>query len=68
VVEPKNVKSLSEAILVLVKNKEKRIKMGTKSLDRFNKLFSYDKIINDYINLHKEIVDYNNKSNKDKII
>lgn len=68
VVEPKNVKSLSEAILTLVKNKEKRIKMGTKSFDRFNKLFSYDKIINNYINLYKEIVDYNNKADKDKIV
>ncbi|OFW64208.1 MAG: hypothetical protein A2Z35_01845 [Actinobacteria bacterium RBG_19FT_COMBO_36_27] len=68
IVELKNVKSLSEAILTLVKNKEKRIKMGTKSLDHFNKLFSYDKIINDYINLYNQIISYNNKGDKDKIL
>ena len=58
VVEPKNVKPLSEAILTLVKSKEKRIKMGAKSLDRFNKFFSYDKIINNYVNLYKQIINY----------
>jgi len=68
VVEPKNVKSLSEAILRLIQCKEKRIKMGAKSFDRFNKFFSYDKIINNYINLYKGIVDYNNKADKDKIV
>lgn len=68
VVEPKNVKSLSEAILRLIQCKEKRIEMGAKSFDRFNKLFSYDKIINDYINLYKQIINYNGKADKDKIV
>lgn len=68
VIEPKNVKSLSEAILTLVKSKEKRIKMGAKSLDCFNELFSYDKIITNYINLYKQIINYNGKADKDKIV
>lgn len=68
VVEPKNTKSLSEAVLRLIQCREKRIEMGAKSFDRFNKLFSYDIIINNYINLYKEIVDYNNKADKDKIV
>jgi len=68
VVEPKDVKSLSEAILTLVKSKEKRVKMGAKSLGRFNKLFSSDKILNDYLNLYKQMISCNNKVDKDKIV
>ena len=68
VVEPKNIKSLSEAILTLVKSKEKRVKMGAKSLGRFNKLFSSDKILNDYLNLYKQMISCNNKVDKDKIV
>jgi len=55
VVNPKDTKALSQAILTLVQSKEKRIEMGTGSLERFNRLFSYDKIVGNYITLYKEV-------------
>jgi len=59
VVAPRDVNVLSEAILTLIKNENKRKRMGKKSLERFDRLFSYDKIVSNYIRFYKELGRYN---------
>ena len=59
VVAPRDVNALSEAILTLIKNENKRKRMGKKSLERFDRLFSYDKIVSNYIRFYKELGRYN---------
>ena len=59
VVNPGDAKDLSQTILTLVQDEGKRTGMGTRSLERFNRLFSYEKVIDKYINLYKDIVNYN---------
>lgn len=54
IVAPRDIDALSEAMLILIKDRNKRNKMGEKSLERFNRLFSYDKVISNYIRLYKE--------------
>lgn len=55
VVDPMDAKTLARTILTLLQNKDKRKEMGIKSLERYNRLFSYDKIVNKYINLYENI-------------
>ncbi len=55
VVPPRDVNALSEAMLILIKDRNKCNKMGGKSLERFNRLFSYDKVISNYISFYKEL-------------
>jgi len=55
VVNPKDAKALSQAILTLEQSKEKRIEMGTGSLEQFNRLFLHDKVVGNYITLYKEV-------------
>lgn len=55
VVAPQDIYSLSNAMILLIKDKKKREQMGAKSLERFNRLFSYDKIVGNYITLYKEV-------------
>jgi glycosyltransferase involved in cell wall biosynthesis len=52
VVTPGDAKALSEAILFLLRDRERRVRMGVAGQDRFRKLFSYDKIIKRYMNLY----------------
>ena len=59
VVAPRDVNALSEAILTLIKNENKRKRMGEKSLERFDRLFSYDKIVSNYIEFYKELGRHN---------
>lgn len=61
IVAPRDIDALSDAMLVLIKDKKKRIQMGEKSLERFNNFFSYDKIISNYINLYEDIMKHYNK-------
>ena len=55
VVDTMDTKTLARAILTLLQNKDRRKEMGIKSLERFNGLFSYDSVINKYINLYEKI-------------
>ncbi len=55
VVAPQDIYSLSNAVILLIKDKKKREQMGAKSLERFNRLFSYKIVINKYINLYKNM-------------
>jgi len=55
VVAPRDVDALSEAILTLIKNENKRKRMGEKSLERFDRLFSYGKVISNYIMFYKKL-------------
>lgn len=42
-VEPRNVKALAEALIYLLQDKERRIRMGSEARDRVLRLFSWDK-------------------------
>jgi len=55
IVNPKDSNSLAQAILTLAGDHKKRTEMGVNSYSRFNELFSYDKVINRYMNLYKEM-------------
>ena len=55
IVAPRDVNSLSDAMLVLIKDRKECKQMGNKSLGRFNRLFSYDKVISNYISFYKEL-------------
>ncbi len=59
VVAPRDINALSEVMLTLIKDRNKRNKMGEKSMERFNRLFSYDKVISNYIRLYNELGKYN---------
>ena len=55
VVPPRDKNALSDAMLILIKDRKKCKQMGENSIERFHKLFSYDKIINNYINFYREL-------------
>lgn len=55
VVEPGDIEGLSNAMVALIRDKKKRIEMGGKSLERFHRLFSQDKVINNYINIYENM-------------
>lgn len=55
IVDPGDAKALSEAILSLLQDKEKRVEMGLAGQKRFQDLFSYDKIIARYIDLYEDV-------------
>jgi glycosyltransferase involved in cell wall biosynthesis len=54
-VQAKDVAALAEAILMLVKDNDKRLDMGKRSLQRFNELFSYDQVITMYRQLYEDL-------------
>lgn len=53
VVNPGDAKALSKAILFLLQDRERRVRMGIASRKRFYEHFSYDKIVNQYIDLYE---------------
>ena len=55
IVAPQDIDVLSEAMLVLIKDRNKRNKLSEESLERFNRLFSYDKVISNYMRFYKEL-------------
>lgn len=52
IVKPADAEELSLAMLTLIQDNNRRIEMGVKSKERFNRFFSYDKTIDAYLNLY----------------
>jgi len=55
IVKPRDPKELSNAILQMVNNEKMRVEMGKKSLEIYNELFSYEKIMKKYINIYNNL-------------
>lgn len=58
VIPPKESEKLADAMLELLSSAERRTMMGIAARERFNELFMVDKMVNKYISLYKEMVDY----------
>jgi len=55
-VEPKNIEQLARAILLLIKNRKKRLLLGKNNYEFIKKNFNPDKIVNETINLYNNII------------
>jgi len=55
-IEPNNLNDLVEKILFLYNNKEKREQLGEKGYRRVITEFTWDKIVNKYINLFQDVL------------
>jgi glycosyltransferase involved in cell wall biosynthesis len=56
VVTPGDAKALSEAILFLLQDRKRRVRMGIAGQERFHKVFSYEKIIERYRKLYAAVL------------
>lgn len=55
-VDPKSPEKISEAIIMLALNKEKRFNMGELAKKEFNKKFTIQKVSEEYLKLYKRII------------
>jgi len=53
-VEPRNVKALAEALICLLQDKERRIRMGLEARERVLRLFSWDKAAQQTLQVYHE--------------
>lgn len=53
IIVPRDINALLEAMLILIKDRNKRRKMSEKSLEWINRFFAYDKVISNYIRFYK---------------
>ncbi len=55
-VEPKNVRALAEALISLLKDKERRVSMGLEARKRVLRLFSWDKAAEQTLQVYREVL------------
>ena len=55
-VEPKNVGALADALISLLKDKERRVRMGLEARKRVLRLFSWDKAAEQTLQVYREVL------------
>jgi len=55
-VEPKNVEALAEALISLLQDKERRVRMGLRARDRVLRLFSWDRAAQQTFHVYHEVL------------
>jgi glycosyltransferase involved in cell wall biosynthesis len=55
-VEPKNVEALAEALIALLQDEGRRIRMGLRGRDRVSRLFSWDKAAQQTLQVYYEVL------------
>jgi len=60
-IKPNNLKELVEKLLYFYNNNERRVQMGENGYNRVLNEFTWDKIVNDYIRVFKNVLEQNNE-------
>ena len=55
-VEPKNIEALADALISLLKDKERRVRMGLEARKRVLRLFSWDKAAEQTLQVYREVL------------